>query len=372
MLLKCQLFYSLEPKPTSVHGYAQILCWSMQLKFRIFISFSSSASSSSSSSSTSYFLDIRNNTYLTSIAECVLDLNYVVDSSSSINFLDENNYGLMLQFIANVSNFFTIGPKDTQVAFVLCSTVANVEWGLTRYRNKTSLINTILNVPYIGGQTNLNDALRLTWSNVFAPGRGTRPNASKVTVILIDGVDNVPTRGTPLTLQNAARCKNDRIRLIAVGLSNRIDRNRLMQIVSSPSDFYPVNDFTALQSIVADLTQQICAKPAITSIVTHSTYKRQNNKNVILLCNISHMSMSPSSQRTPLECCCVHNAPPVVKNSCFLHVDARPMFCWPRSASTAGSQVWLGLPNGRFQSGGSLRIVVSCGHYVQRAADVCQ
>ena len=34
----------------------------------------------------------------------------------------------------------------------------------------------------------------------------------------------------------------------------------------------------------------------------------------------------------------------------------KPMFCLPRSACTARSQVWLGLPNGRFQSGGSLRI----------------
>jgi len=40
----------------------------------------------------------------------------------------------------------------------------------------------------------------------------------------------------------------------------------------------------------------------------------------------------------------------------FLQADARLMFCWPRSASYARSQVWLGLPNGRFQSGGSLWI----------------
>ena len=40
----------------------------------------------------------------------------------------------------------------------------------------------------------------------------------------------------------------------------------------------------------------------------------------------------------------------------FLQADARPMFCWPRSASTARSQMWLGLPDGRFQSGGRLRI----------------
>ena len=66
----------------------------------------------------------------------------------------------------------------------------------------------------------------------------------------------------------------------------------------------------------------------------------------------------------------------------FLQEDARPMFCWPRSASTVRSQVWLGLPGGRFQSGGSHWITAatvrwwsSCGElgqYVQRAANVCQ
>ena len=66
----------------------------------------------------------------------------------------------------------------------------------------------------------------------------------------------------------------------------------------------------------------------------------------------------------------------------FLQADARPMFCWPRSAFTAQSQVWLGLPDGRFQSGGSPWITAAtarwwsscgeCGQYVQRAANVCQ
>ena len=162
--------------------------------------------------------------------------------------------------------------RRVQVALVLFSQDATVEWGLTRYRNKTSLIIAIRNLRYIGDETNLNDALRLTWSDVFASGRGTRPNIRKVTVILTDGEDNKPVQGTPLTLENAARCKNDGIRLIAVGVSNMIDRNRLMQIVSSPSDFYSVNDFTALQSIVADLTQQICGTRDRSNFVIYSNY----------------------------------------------------------------------------------------------------
>jgi len=37
----------------------------------------------------------------------------------------------------------------------------------------------------------------------------------------------------------------------------------------------------------------------------------------------------------------------------FLQAVARPKFRGPRSASIARSQVWLGLPAGRFQSGGT-------------------
>jgi len=45
-----------------------------------------------------------------------------------------------------------------------------------------------------------------------------------------------------------------------------------MQIASSPSDFFSVDGFTALQSIVAVLTQQICTTPATTGIATHYLY----------------------------------------------------------------------------------------------------
>ena len=47
----------------------------------------------------------------------------------------------------------------------------------------------------------------------------------------------------------------------------------------------------------------------------------------------------------------------------FLQADARPMFCWPRSADTARSQLWLGLPDGRFQSGGSPRITAATARW---------
>ena len=164
-----------------------------------------------------------------SVTECLADLNFVVDSSRSIN---RTNWNTVLEFVANVVDRYTIGPNNVQVAFVLFSHVATVEWPLTRYTNKPSLLRAIRDVDYVGSLTNLNDALYLTRTEVFAAGRGTRSGVLKVTIILTDGRDNVPELDTPLTIQNATECKNQGIRLIAVGVSALVDPQRLRQILS--------------------------------------------------------------------------------------------------------------------------------------------
>ena len=200
----------------------------------------------------------RNSVFIVFVAECFLDLNFVVDSSGSIRDKGPRNWDKTLQFVASVVRQFTIGPNNVQVAFVLFSHVATVEWNLTRYQDLTSLLNAILNVGYIGSFTNLNDALYLTWSQVYAPGR-TRPNAVKVTIILTDGEDNVPEKGTPLTIANATLCKRDGIRLIGIGVSDEVNLARLLQIVSSRTDYHAVNDFNALTNVIAQLQpEQIC------------------------------------------------------------------------------------------------------------------
>jgi len=206
-----------------------------------------------------------------SVTECWLDLNFVVDSSGSIVFNDSRNWNKSLQFVADVVDQLAVGPNDAQVAFVLFSHIATVEWGLTRYRDKESIINAILSVSFLGKNTNLNDALYLTRTRVFAPGEGTRPGAVKATVILTDGVDNVPSRRTPLTLQNATLCKDDGIRLIAIGVTDGVDEDRLREIASSQSDYYKVKNFDALTNVIDGLKSHICTAAPASSKTFHFT-----------------------------------------------------------------------------------------------------
>ena len=95
------------------------------------------------------------------VAGCFLDLNFVLDSSGSINDKGAGNWNIILQFVSNVVRHFRIGRNDVQVALVLFSNVARVQWGLMRYNDLASLLNAIRNVPYLAESTNLNDALYL-------------------------------------------------------------------------------------------------------------------------------------------------------------------------------------------------------------------
>jgi len=181
---------------------------------------------------------------------------FIVDSSGSIQYKGPENWNKTLAFVVDVINQFTIGPNDVQVAFVLFSDEATVEWGLTRYSNKAELVSAVRRMRYIGRTTNLNDALNKCCTQVLAQARS---NAKKAGVILTDGEDNVPVVDTPLTIQNAAACKRAGVRLIAIGVSDDVNEDRLRQIASSPSDYHAVDDFDALPSVVAELQlSQIC------------------------------------------------------------------------------------------------------------------
>jgi len=188
-------------------------------------------------------------------------VNFIVDSSGSINHRDPGNYDKSLEFVADVVRAFDIGPDDVQVSFVLFSEEATVEWGLTDYPDKEDLVREILAMRYLGRYTNLNDALYLTRTKVYAPGAGVREGSVKATVILTDGVDNRPEEGTPLTIQNATLCKEDGIWLIAVAVTDGVDEARLHEIIASPLDYYKVDDFDALTNIVESIKSKICLGP---------------------------------------------------------------------------------------------------------------
>jgi uncharacterized protein YegL len=184
-----------------------------------------------------------------------VDVTFVVDSSGSINAANPNNWKSGLTFINTVIDYLAIGPDAVQVAMVMFGTKAQVQFYLDKYTDKAELQAKITSTPYLSQWTNLDAGLKLVWKNIYAAGRGTRPGVAKIAVIITDGIDNKDTR---YTLTDADICKSKEIQLAAVGITDNVDVNRLMQIVSTPSNYFNVTDYASLSNLINMIATQIC------------------------------------------------------------------------------------------------------------------
>ena len=59
--------------------------------------------------------------FISGNCHAVLDLGFVIDSSGSIKDADPGNWDVLLNFVRNVINRFTIGPEDVRVGAVVYS-----------------------------------------------------------------------------------------------------------------------------------------------------------------------------------------------------------------------------------------------------------
>jgi uncharacterized protein YegL len=184
-----------------------------------------------------------------------VDLTFVVDSSGSINADNPNNWESGLTFINSVVDSLSIGPDAVQVAMVMFGTKAQVQFYLNEYTDKDALQAEISSTPYLSQWTNLDAGLKLVYSKVYAAGRGTRPGVAKVVIIITDGADN---KDTDYTLSDADICKSKEIQLLAVGITDNVDKDRLLQIVSTPDSYFPVTDYASLSTLLNTLSTQIC------------------------------------------------------------------------------------------------------------------
>ena len=182
-----------------------------------------------------------------------VDLALVLDSSGS---LDYSGWAQLVTFCINLIERLTIGPSDTQIAVIVFGDNAAVKFHFGAYQSRNALESAIRNITYTGGSTNLNEALFLLWSDVHAPNRGSRQDTSRVAVIITDGADN---QNQELTLNNATICKNSTgIRLIAVGVTDKIDEPRLRSIASPGNEnYFNVSGYDQLANITNALGSRI-------------------------------------------------------------------------------------------------------------------
>ena len=205
-----------------------------------------------------------------------VDLCFIIDSSGSIR--DNNppdgrtdNWQLQLEFLSRLVDLFTIGPDATKVGAVVFSEQVNLVFSLNTYTDAQSIKEAIMELNYLGQTTNTPEGLRVTREQCFNQATGDRPGVQNLAIFISDGVPYPAERRDPAVRE--AEALNEVASVIAIGVTNVIDRELLRTISSSPrrenQNWFLAVDFSELSTIRRSVGQGTCEVVSGKSVPLH-------------------------------------------------------------------------------------------------------
>ena len=178
----------------------------------------------------------------------IQDLVFVIDTSGSIG---DKNFDLIRQFTANVTAELINESPGSTVGVILFSSAAHIEFNLTAHTSLDALLSAIRTLPYSGGQTNTDDALRLLLHTAQNGGLGLRDDSLHSAIVITDGESDSPsaTRSIANTLHDS-----NIFDVYAVGIDGA-SLTELNAIASSPEFVFFTNSFNSdsLQQLAVEL-----------------------------------------------------------------------------------------------------------------------
>ena len=192
-----------------------------------------------------------------------MDLCFIIDASGSIRDNNQggvDNWSLQLEFLSRLVDLFTIGPDATQVGAVVFSERVILAFSLNTYIDADSIKDSILRLPYFGQTTNTPEGLRVAREQCFNQANGDRPNVQNLAIFISDGVPFPSDRRDP-AIREAETLKGI-TDVIAIGVTNVIDRQLLRTISSSPQqenrNWFVAVDFSELNVIRRSVGEGTC------------------------------------------------------------------------------------------------------------------
>ena len=206
--------------------------------------------------------------------EQILDICILIDSSGSCR--DRNppdgsydNWDLLRRFASDLIDRFSVGWDATRFGIVVFSDRVRLEIELDDYMDAESLKDHLMRISYMGRETNTPEAFRMTRQECFSEQRGDRPNVDNLAVIITDGLPYPDYRKDP-AVREAQLLRATGTRMVAVGVTDVIDRQMLSQFSSAPQqegvNYFTAPTFAALNEIGSIVAEGSCVTGKISYI----------------------------------------------------------------------------------------------------------
>ncbi len=117
------------------------------------------------------------------------------------------------------------------------------------------------NLDYIGGTTNTAGGLEMARTDILfgpdGPRSGNRPAAPDVVIVMTDGRPNVRPDET---LTQSGLLKEQGVRIIALGVTDNVNRTELeLMVTDRTTDYLQADDFRSLAVHIPGLVSSACS-----------------------------------------------------------------------------------------------------------------
>ena len=214
-----------------------------------------------------------------------MDLAFVVDASGSIQKDQEKgtstntNWDLIINFILDLIDEFTIGEDETRVAFLTFSTNANVRISLDSFYDRRELKKEIEKNHkrwYVGGWTNTYEGLKLTREKIYSESKGDRPSIPNIVIVITDGKSSHhENRNFRDPIPQADQAEKQGIKTYVVGVTDSVLEDELQAISTEPKrqnvTYWTTPKFDSLVNLMQGLLKSTCTE-VCTPKVTGKTF----------------------------------------------------------------------------------------------------
>ncbi|XP_019627190.1 PREDICTED: von Willebrand factor A domain-containing protein 2-like [Branchiostoma belcheri] len=178
-----------------------------------------------------------------------MDLVLVLDDSGSVG---ADNFNTLKEFVKRLTTQFDFGQGATRLGILQYSTDVTTVFSLNSYDTLEDINTAVDDMIYKGGGTNTHLALYELVNNAFSVQNGGRPTASKVAVVITDGMSTQPITRAVQDVKAVG------IIVYTMGVGTGTDQSELQQLASSPDRVFGASNYDSLLTMTGSLANRFC------------------------------------------------------------------------------------------------------------------
>ncbi|XP_033736275.1 collagen alpha-1(XII) chain-like isoform X2 [Pecten maximus] len=189
---------------------------------------------------------------------CMADVVFAIDASGNEG---QSNFQKSLSFMSEVVNEFPVSPGNVQFSLVTFGAHASLDFKLSQYHNKASLIRAIQRAPYIGGSQTSWVALHLVRQSVLTAAGGARAGVKSFVILITNG----PSSSHSAFLRETATLnQSTNMTGIAIGIGNGVNSYELDVFAADRRHEFRISNADDLSTLKHTIRDTICGGTAQT------------------------------------------------------------------------------------------------------------